>query len=300
MNREIFLILLNILFSIFFFVFRFPLFIYLPIFLLLNFLLIYLLLQKERGYRSTYKDLKSCFEKCRNMEEYEKIREETFHMMIHDLKSPLVFVKGSIELMLEGKGGKLNKNQRDLLEMVLRGCNRVLTMISNILDLDKIKEGKYKIFKEEFFLEDFLEEEVKLYRKKCEIYGKEFIFKMDIGKKRKIFADRRLLSRIFENLISNAIRHSDSEKGMIEFLVNFNEKNNCFYFSIYNNGEKIDENVKKDIFKKYTLSPSSYNKGGSGLGLYFCKVAVELHGGKIWVEDGERNGTKFVIEMCFE
>lgn len=230
----------------------------------------------------------------RKLAQLEKIKNDLFHMLIHDMKSPLTFMIGSLQMLQERKVGALNGDQDDLVNLVLRGCNRLENMISNILDINRLEEGKLEFKPEEIRLRELLAERDKAWQRIAQRQQKKFI--LDYRAAQDHFTcDRNLFERILENLVSNAFKHTYSRKGEVRLIVSDWTEPPGLLFQVADNGEGIPEKYRELIFEKYTIAQEQDlgHKSDTGLGLTFCRMAVEALGGRIWLEPAEGNGTVF-------
>lgn len=215
-------------------------------------------------------------------------------MLIHDMKVPLSFMMGSLQMLLEQKTGKLNRDQTDLVNLTLRGCRRLETMISNLLDVERLEEGKLEIKREVFSLRDSINERLKYWQQPARIQNKQLIANYHYPAAN-ANCDRHLLERILENLLSNAFKHTREASGRIELEVAGWDEPAGILFRVKDNGEGIPEAFFDRIFDKYAIVAGQELglKSDTGLGLTFCKMAVEAMGGKIWVESLPGHGSVF-------
>jgi signal transduction histidine kinase len=116
---------------------------------------------------------------------------------------------------------------------------------------------------------------------------------INTAKEPKITADKRLIRRVFANMFNNGINYSYKNTNLI---INLYESDNKIYIKIKNTGYEIPEEIKEHIFDKYVSSGQLNHKTGAGLGLYYCKKAVEAHNGNISLI-AENNCNEFVIEF---
>ena len=213
--------------------------------------------------------------------ELDKFKKEMTHMMVHDLKNPLANIIGFMQLpeITERIQGLVQASGQDMQNM-----------IQNILDVTKYEETELKLNPEKQFLHQLAEAAFKQneYNIKLRLIHVENTIPSDL----QLNVDKKLLIRVFSNIISNATRYMDDE-GLIRVSSTMN-KNTCTV-SIFNSGKTIPEDKLRDIFDIYT---QIYSKRGdhsysSGIGLAFCKMAVTAHGGEIGVISKENEGVTF-------
>ncbi len=115
-----------------------------------------------------------------------------------------------------------------------------------------------------------------------------------------IAVDAGLVKRILANLLSNAIRHSPAG-GKVEVVTNSFYRNDRVCICVKDYGNGLDQKYHQKVFEKFVqvgVKKQGTQSGSSGLGLFFCKMAVEAHGGKIWVEsEGEGKGSQFCLTL---
>jgi signal transduction histidine kinase len=231
--------------------------------------------------------------KNRKLKELEAAKNSFMHMIVHDLKTPLTAVSLSLELLLTGIA-QLTEDHTSILEKCIDYCADIDNSLKTILDLEKMEEGKLNLSKSVVnpwaVVDEVLAQfSVKIGMKKIETY-----FPSPLNETRATF-DPEIIKRVVGNLISNAVRHTP-EQGRIELNIEVSERDSTFNFSIRDNGNGVDPAHHQKIFEKFQQAEEGNNadSGTSGLGLAFCKVAIERHGGRIWVEsDGDGNGSIF-------
>ena len=226
--------------------------------------------------------------------ELEKLKDSLFHMIVHDLRNPLCAVYGNLELISLDKH-KLTQGQNQQLETCIGCCKELKEMIDSLLDIYKMEEGQMKLNIEKADLGDLIDESIKPFLIKVE--EKQVAFSYDWADRNlSIQVDRRIVKRVFANLINNAIRHTPPG-GEIKIGAGPYQNNGTLHVEIKDTGNGIEPAFHQKVFNKFEqvkLQKSGISVGSSGLGLSFCKLAVESHGGKIWVEsEGEGKGASF-------
>ncbi len=179
-------------------------------------------------------------------------------------------------------------------------------MIQNLLDVAKMEEGKLNPSLAEVDLKDLLEECGENFRMQIEREGKRFV-KMFPPELPRTAVDEQLVRRVVANLLSNAIRHT-SRQGTI--TLGAQKVGQALHIKVQDDGEGISPEYQEKIFDKFVQaerSPEATGRGGdrkrvrlrsgTGLGLTFCKMAVELHGGAIRVESQVGKGSSFIFTL---
>lgn len=246
----------------------------------------------------------------------EQEKEEFFFMLSHDLKNPITAVVGSIDIMREGRLGPVNSEQAEYLQSAIDSCNEVVAMIDNMLDIQRFEAGMMPVTLRPHCLAEIATAAVERFSKAAEHVGIELSLDTD-GDRTDVAIDRSLMGRVLANLLVNAMKFTP-EGGKIQvscrcvrnsaahdlripvyvlpppgFL-----KGRCFVrIAVKDTGSGIPLEDLDHIFERYTQSQNAIDRerGGAGLGLAFCKMAVESFSGIIWAESGAGIGSEFVM-----
>ena len=216
--------------------------------------------------------------------------------MSHELRTPLNAIIGFSDLILSGIDGSINHKQREDLQSISKSGRNLLHLISDILDLSKIEAGKVLLKRKMIPVQPFVYE---LYPLATNMIGtKPVQFKIHIDKEIDfVYADENKLHQILLNLISNAIKFTP--RGEINLLVQKKETEedtaiDYAEFIVEDTGIGIQNEDIQNIFNEFIqIDQSSRNLDGSGLGLSITRKLVELGGGNVWVESGNRQGSRF-------
>jgi signal transduction histidine kinase len=226
--------------------------------------------------------------------ELEKTKDGLIHMIVHDLRNPLFSIFGNLDLMLQAKE-KPSQNQITYLETCMRSCEELKEMIDSLLDIYKMEEGKMQLNLEQSDVVALIKDIIQPFFIKATEKQIEILYDRS-NRNLTVEVDKGLIKRVFTNLINNAIRHTPSG-GTIRISADTYQNNGNIHVEVEDTGNGIAPAFHQKIFDKFKqvkLRKSDISVGASGLGLAFCKLAVEAHGGKIWVEsEGEGQGTNF-------
>ncbi|WP_207655671.1 sensor histidine kinase, partial [Clostridium botulinum] len=224
--------------------------------------------------------------------EIEKKRREFIATISHELKTPITILKGQIEGMLSNIG--IYKDRDKYLKRNLEVLNDMEYMVKETLEISKLESQGFKPRKEQVSLSKIVEE--------C-IYNISFIAKRknifidkNINEDLFVHGDSKLLKKVVNNIITNAINHSpESEK----VYANLHEEKDEIVLKVENTGIYIEENELKEIFKPFYRIEKSRNRksGGSGLGLYIVKMILDAHNGKYSISNNEK-GVEF--KLCLK
>jgi signal transduction histidine kinase len=247
----------------------------------------------ERGHA-----LRNRLEQAMNMEkalkESERVKDDLTHMLVHDLKSPIASVMGLLDHSLDLV--KASPNAQSVIELMTLArveSQHLLNLAANILDVRRMKEG---LMPYEPTLIESLSEMAKLSLRDASGAPRERHFDFLVTPDaEKLYADSNLLRRILANLLSNAIKHTRNG-GHIDFRAR--RTSDAIELSIRDDGEGIPEQDQKRIFNAFEQSRHTiHDRYDTGMGLTFCKLAVEKHGGKIWVESKVGRGSTFFFTL---
>lgn len=220
----------------------------------------------------------------------ETIREQLSHMIVHDLRGPLNSIINSIELIRTAWQQKdLTMPIEQLLHIGLRSAQRMDRLINTILDTARLRQGERPLSITTFDIAQLLREAEEISQPMLTHRRQTLRINLPPGLPM-LQGDLDLLRRVFTNLLSNAIKFTPNG-GSVDLDVMLNATD--FRFSVRDNGSGILLNEQERIFDMYTRGSTTGQIQGSGVGLAFCKLAVEAHGGRIWLESVPNEGSKF-------
>ncbi len=230
----------------------------------------------------------------RKLRELEKVREDLMKMIVHDLKTPLTSVLASLEMVTDGDFGVLTTVQKRVLADAEYKAEELLSLINDLLEVARIEDANLRLSIEPLapgaFVADLVAEwEVRLAQEAA-------IVAVDVTDDAPVFeGDRMILKRLFSNLMQNALVHSGGAGVAIELRARAD--GDGILFAVSDNGPGIPEEYHEVIFQKFrqVKTPRLPNVRSSGLGLAFCKLAAEAHGGRIWVKSKEGEGSTFFV-----
>ena len=229
-------------------------------------------------------------------EKLEKLRADFTAMVIHDLRSPLTALLSAVAILQDGLAGPLSKEQKEWLAKIDTGSRNLLNLVNGFLDLSKLEEGRVELVREEVDLKKLIQDSLDHYSILAK--DKKISLKCRVDPDLSLVsADPRRLDQIFANLLSNAIKFTE-EGGEIE--VGAGQANGAgITVWVKDSGVGIHPEELGQLFQKYrqTESGKISQEKGTGLGLVICKMIIEAHGGKIWVESQAGKGTTFFFSL---
>jgi len=236
--------------------------------------------------------------KNEKLQALQKTKDGLTHMIVHDLRNPLTAISGHLELILMEKE-KVSGGNVEKIEKCLNYCRDLDCLIQSLLDIYKMEEGKLELNKVITDPVKLINEEVNqfLWKARSKNIALNVRPKSDACS---VFVDQRLIKRVIDNLITNALRHTPAG-GEINVDMSLIPENKVFCINVRDNGDGVPSQFRRKIFERFEqvqLKEEEITVGASGLGLTFCKMAVEAHGGKIWVESaGKGKGCTFNFEI---
>ena len=229
----------------------------------------------------------------------QRFKESMTQMVVHDLKNPLSGIMGNLQLM-QIQADELSAERRE--ELLLRsraGALHLMRMILNILQIAKLEENRLPLRREPMWLGEVVEKTVAELMSLSTRDG--IVVERNIDPELpQVTADRELVERVIANLLSNALKHT-ARGGRI--IIAAGRKNDDVVLSVSDTGEGIPKELLPHIFDRFVSGESTgdhrhvYN---SGLGLTFCKLAVESHGGRIWIESSPGEGTTVSLTLSIQ
>jgi signal transduction histidine kinase len=222
--------------------------------------------------------------------ELNQVREDLVHTMVHDLRNPLTNIFGSLEFLGEEVGPKLSSDYQQVLEIARTNAMHMVGMVAAILELNRLESGQMPLDQKPISLPTLIGNGVRTQLSLAK--NKNIEMEIEVAKDLPLaWADGKLFERVLQNLLDNAIRFTP-EDGLIQVTAALeSSKTDWLIVSIRDNGPGIPEDVQDRIFQKFTTA--RHQQSGTGLGLAFCKMVVESHGGRIWTENNPEGGASF-------
>ena len=225
--------------------------------------------------------------------EVEALKDDLNNMVVHDLKNPVNGIAMMVQLALR-KAHELPEAHRGYLHQIDRTCREMMRLIQNLLEISKIEEGKMPVAREPIVLAEVADDVAREYLPVAEQAGR--ILRISVGTELPAaVGDRALLKRVLVNLVVNALRHSGSTEVVVQGAADGSD----VHVRVIDFGRGIPEADRERIFEKFRAvrrSPSDDPGGDTGLGLTFCKLAVERMGGRIALESTDA-GTVFKVAL---
>lgn len=226
------------------------------------------------------------------LKKLEDLKRDLVNMIVHDMKNPLSEISANLTLLEDAQLDELGETY---LESASIGTQTLLRMIRNVLDISRMEEDHLALKLEPIDVYRLLHEMVDKNRSLFEL--NELTTEIEIrGEQKQLIADRSLIERVLTNLFSNAMEHSPI-KGRVVVGAVFHENRPLVEIRVSDQGRGIPNQDRKNIFKKFYQIGEKKARGGSGLGLSFCDMAIRAHKGKIWVESDADSESVFAFEL---
>ena len=224
-----------------------------------------------------------------------RLKKEFTSTLSHELRTPLTSIIGSLQLINSGVLGDLTQDIGELTAVAERNGTRLLDLINDLLDIEKIESGKLTLAPEVFSLSDLVREALVLNKAFAERFKVRFELKGE-PPARSVQVDRKRLLQVMTNLLSNAAKFS-ADGGTVEISVE--ERGPNLRVGVHDRGPGIPDAFRSRIFGRFAQADSttSRQKSGTGLGLAISKRLVEMMQGRIGFESRDGGGTTFWFEL---
>lgn len=230
-----------------------------------------------------------------------KARGEFLANTTHELVTPLNSIIGFSQVLLDGLGGALNDKQRQYLQAILQGGERLNEAYSEILQVAGLESGEMQLQVHRFLLKDLLQSSFLALHEKAVVQGVTLVLEIGPPPETEIEADLGKLKQVMFNLLDNAVKFTPSGGSVcVSARLTEDEKVGAsIAISVADTGIGIKEEDMARLFKPFQQLEAVYTKKykGTGLGLLLAKKLVELHGGRIWVESEFGKGSTFTFAI---
>jgi signal transduction histidine kinase len=224
----------------------------------------------------------------------ERMRNDLVHAMVHDLRNPLTSISGALSYLDESIAESLSPSQRELWQIAQKSTKGMLQLVTAILEISRLESREIPLDYTLISLTDLvagaLESQLPL------AANKDLHLESDVPPTLPpAWADARYIERVLKNLISNAIKFTPAG-GVVRVTARGDmAERPVLLVSVSDTGTGIPPEIQDRLFQKFVVGQQEGR--GSGLGLAFCKMAVEAHGEHIWVEETSERGTTFTFSL---
>lgn len=225
----------------------------------------------------------------------ERMKSEFVSTVSHELRTPLTSIGGSLGLLAGGAVGELNEKAARLVSIAHSNCERLIRLINDILDIEKIESGKMTFDLRKMTIGPLIRRTIEANRQ----YADDHKVKIDIALPhwpQCIIGDHDGLEQVLTNLVSNAIKHSPSGETV---SLCTEQRGGDVRIEVSDRGSGVPEGFRSQIFTKFAMADSSdaRTRGGTGLGLAIVREIAERHGGRAGFLDRPGGGTVFYVDL---
>ncbi len=217
----------------------------------------------------------------------EEVREDLLSMLVHDMRNPLSATEYSLQLLTDPE---VNDIADDLVNIALNSVGRLKNLVETILEIGRIEAGRFELHPQAVALADMVAEIARRTVIPNDSLGLTLDIPYDLPF---LWVDAAAITRVFENLFNNALKFVPKKAGRV--AVSATQQGDRVKVEVYNNGPHIPEDVQKRLFKKFAAG--QYEGRGYGLGLAYCRLVVEAHGGNIWMRNHPEGGVSFFFTL---
>jgi signal transduction histidine kinase len=230
------------------------------------------------------------------LKEMDRLRAEFVANVTHELKTPLVAIRGYSEMILDGRLGAVAGKQRRGMETVLRNVDRLQQQIDDLLDIERLDSGRIKVQPGAFALQPLVESCLEMFRPQAEAKGVALQTEMPAAPV-EVTADRDMIGHVLTNLISNAVKFVEGG-GHVRVRV-LPEKEGRAEVEVADDGCGIPEEAQAFIFERFRQADGSSRRrhGGVGLGLAIVKRILDLHEAPVRLRSRVGEGTTVAFEL---
>jgi NtrC-family two-component system sensor histidine kinase KinB len=227
--------------------------------------------------------------------ELEQLREDLTSMVYHDLRGPLHTIYSSIVTLTKLLARENSSVVKDLLDVGARSTKQLSRLVESLLDIQRLEEGKAVLNAKSISIHALLAEASQLVNPL--IHESEQKLKLDFSDELPLLTcDADMILRVITNLMENAVKYTP--KGG-QITLSARQVTNAVRISVNDSGPGIAPDMQGKIFEKFSRVKYQDAPKGVGLGLAFCRLAVEAHGGRIWVESEPQHGSSFIFTLPF-
>jgi two-component system, sensor histidine kinase and response regulator len=235
-----------------------------------------------------HQELESSYKALREAEES---RDSLMHMIVHDMRSPLTGIMGSLDLF-SMLNSDMDEKSNKLIAGALSSLDKLVGMVNSLLDISRMESGQLELHVVESDLDRIVLEAIELVGDQAD--SANLLFDPLPGKFIGNF-DPDIIGRVVSNLISNALKFTPQNG---EVVIRLDKHESELAFSIVDSGPGIPEKFHKKIFEKFGQADLKEQRvNSSGIGLAFCKMAIDAHGCEIHVNSEVGKGSEFIFSL---
>lgn len=227
-----------------------------------------------------------------NVQALLRLREDMVNMIVHDLRNPIASILLAAEVLRHP--ALPPEKQKKKIEQIIVGSQDLRVLVDDLLLMAKLESGKLTLNRSQVDLQHLCEAAIAGLQEIAAQKNIHLSFKLPEINLHPVHGDPVLLRRIIDNLLSNAIKFSPQD-GQVTLLLE--QKDASTRIQVSDLGPGVSEDLRQSIFEKYEIGTLIKGTSQTGLGLAFCKIVTEAHGGNITVQDNHPRGSVFTIEF---
>jgi signal transduction histidine kinase len=223
----------------------------------------------------------------------EQLKNEFISIVSHEVRTPLTSIHGALNLLKSGLGGVLNEQGQQLLDVAYRNSQRLVRLVTDILDLQKIESGAMTFNMLPVEIGPFLGQAIAASQGFADKYGVTLGL-ADMPRRAWVRVDPDRLMQVMDNLISNAVKFSTPD---IPVTVRVHHLGGRIRIDVHDRGPGVPEEFRSRIFERFAQAEPTAGRSGCGLGLSISKAIVEHLGGRLAFESSPAAGTVFFFDL---
>lgn len=226
--------------------------------------------------------------------ELQRLRQETSDLIVHDLRNPLSLISGAINMLELTLPDQILADNRELIDLITINCDRMKRLVDALLDVTQMESGDFELIFGPVDLAYLIQRICDRTAPILKTY--EITLQASVPPELPtVVADEEKVDRVLANLMDNAIKFTPAGGSV---TISAEENQDTILVSLTNTGPIIPPGDRERIFERFAHASVSRHSRGFGLGLTFCRLAVEAHGGQIWVEPAQdAQGNRFVFTL---
>ncbi len=224
------------------------------------------------------------------------LKKELTNLIVHDMKNPLFVIQGNLQMMEMTRDTATNRDTRIYTDRIMRGSRSLLRMILNLLDISRLEQKSMEIEPVPTNLNVMINEIVESLKDIPEHQNKTVLMKL-FEDYSEVYVDKDIFERVLDNLVNYIFQNTPEYLSIL--IETEKDKNEQVILKITHDGKPIPARFRKKIFLKHAqpeLKKAGF-KPARGLGLIFCKMAMEAMGGKIYLDETTSDQNRFVLEI---
>jgi two-component system, sensor histidine kinase and response regulator len=222
----------------------------------------------------------------------ERLRDDLVHMIVHDMRSPLAAILIHLHFLMNGPTATLDEESRQDLEAAARSAEALSVMADDLLDVSRLEEGKMPVERAVWDLTQMARD----VGAALAVMDRDREIDVESAGAVEITCDGALVRRILQNLVTNGIRHTPAGSRLRITIASADGRARV---AVHDQGRGVPPEAREKIFEKFGTLEARHEQSyhSAGVGLAFCKLAVEAHGGTIGVDPGVPIGSTFWFEL---